>query len=454
MNGSSTTKDLGTGIGAVLRISIPLIAAAVTTTLNGFTDNFFLARFSESALRAALPANAFAGCVTTLVVVTIGYCGTLFANAHGGGHRARAAAISVNGLYLVLASAPIFLAAMPMSRIILELFGHAPDVLKQESLLASVILAAGPLAAVASVAAGFFSGQGLTHIVGVATILGALAKIALTPLFVFGIGPLPEMGIAGAGVSCIVSNAVICVAYALAALRNPLAAAVLRHRRLLSFHPKIALRILRLGLPLCGRSLVGYGSFFALVSLIGRLDAASAAASSAVCAINCPFNAVITGVREGVEILTGRLHGQRDRKGIHRVIRSACILALMLSAVYITTLFCFGRDLLGVFLSTDTPLDHTVFFTVGQSVILMFALRIAFEFLSEILHFALRGIGQTNLVFLTGIIVSCTVWIPGLILVTVFHPSAPAYWLLAILTSVVGGICNLVFLLRHKLAEM
>ena len=454
MDGNFRTKTFGTGIGAVLRISIPLVAAAVTTTLNGFTDNFFLARFSEAALRAALPANAFAGCITTLVVVTLGYCGTLLATAHGGGHRARAAAISVNGLYLALASAPIFLAAMPAARIVLGLFGHAPDVLRQESLLASTVLAAGPLAAVASVAAGFFSGQGLTHTVGFATALGAFVKIVLTPLFVFGFGPLPEMGIAGAGASCIVSNAVICIAYALAATGNPLAAAVLRHRRLLSFHPKIALRILWLGLPLCGRALVGYGSFFALVSLIGRLDAASAAASSAVCAINCPFNAVITGVREGVEILTGRLNGQCDRKGIYRVIRSACILALLLSAVYVTTLFCFGRDLLGVFLSVDTPLDRAVFFTVGQSVILMFALRIAFEFLSEILHFALRGIGQTNLVFLTGIIVSCTVWIPGLILVTVFHPTAPAYWVVAILTSVVGGTCNLVFILRHKPAEM
>ena len=340
-----------------------------------------------------------------------------------------------------------------MARVILELFGHAPDVLKQESLLASILLAAGPLAAVASVAAGFFSGQGLTHIVGAATVLGAVTKIALTPLFVFGIGPLPEMGIAGAGVSCIVSNAVTCIAYALAAMRNPLAATARRHLRLLSFRPKIALRILRLGLPLCGRSLVGYGSFFALVSLIGRLDAASAAASSAVCAINCPFYAVITGVREGVEILTGRQNGQRDRKGICRVIRSACILALMLSAVYITTLTCFGRDLLGVFLSVDTPLDRAMFFTVGQSVILMFALRIAFEFLSEILHFALRGIGRTSLVFLTGVIVSCTVWIPGLILVTILHPTASTYWMLTILTSAVGGTCNFIFLIRQEPAE-
>lgn len=452
MDGCSKTKTFETGIGTVLRISIPLVAAAVTTTLNGFTDNFFLARFSESALRASIPANAFAGFFTTLITVTLGYCGTMLATAHGGGHRARAIALASNGLYLALLSTPVFLAAMSSSHLVLGLFGHDPKVLGQESTLASIILAAGPLAALSSVSAGFFAGQGLTRIVGVATVLGASAKIVLTPLFVFGIGPLPEMGISGAGCSYVASSLFICVSYALMATRNPLAVAALRHRRLLTFRPKIALGILRLGAPLCGRTIVGQGSFFALVALIGRLDATSVAASSAVCAINCPFYAVVTGVREGVEILTGRLNGQRDREGIRRIIRSASVLSLFLSAVYIATLFCFGRNLLGAFLSSDTPLDRTAFFTVGQSVILMFALRIAFEFLSEIIHFILRGIGRTDLVLLTGVIVAFAIWIPGLSLVTIFHPTAPAYWMLTILTSIAGGTCNLAFLLlqtRH-----
>ena len=98
------------GAADVLRVSLPLVAAALLTALNGFTDNLFLARHSETALRAALPANVFAGFVTMLALVTIGYCGTMLARALGSRRPAHAVSIAANGILLSLASSVLFAA--------------------------------------------------------------------------------------------------------------------------------------------------------------------------------------------------------------------------------------------------------------------------------------------------------------------------------------------------------
>ena len=447
--GKKTTVPAGTGIGAVVRISLPLVAASVVTALNGFTDNFFLAKHSEAELRAALPANVFAGCVTALVVAVLGYCGTMLARAHGGGKSARAAAIAANGLRLALASSVVFAAAIPCARAILGLFGHPADIAGLECMLSAILLAGGPLAAVAAVASGFFSGQGLTETVGFATFLGVAVKLLLTPTLVFGLGPFPEMGIAGAGASFIAAQSVICLAYFCSAARNPLARMAMRHGSVLRFRPRIAADILRFGIPLCGRTLVGYGSFFTLVSLLGKLDAAPAAASSAVFAINCPFNAVVTGTCDGVEMLCGRRLGDSGIGDVVATVKSAVKLAVALALAYIILLAVFGRPVLGWFLSDKTTFDKSAFYAAGMPVIAMLMLRIAFEFVQNILQAALRGVGDTRAVFISGVVVSLLVYLPGFFIVASFVPTPAAYWAIMVATSIIGGSCNLLFFARN-----
>ncbi|MBR5549867.1 MAG: hypothetical protein IKU71_09075 [Kiritimatiellae bacterium] len=445
-NMSATDRE--TGISAILRLSLPLVASALITAINGFTDNFFLARHSEPALRAALPANVFAGCVTTLVVSVLGYCGTMFARAHGGRRPAHAVAITANGLLLAAASSAVFAAAIPSARLVLGLFGHADDIAGLEYTLSSIVLAGGPLAAVAAVSAGFFSGQGLTKTVGLATFLGVSVKIALTPALVFGIGPLPELGIAGAGYSFIVSQCVVCSVYVASGSRNPLARQAVHHLRLLKFRPQIAAEILRFGGPLCGRTLVGYGSFFTLVALLGRLDAAPAAASTAIFAINCPFNAVIMGTSEGIEILCGRRMGEGNLSAVARTVKSGCCLAAVLSIAYIVALALFGQTVLGWFLSDEAKFDTSAFYAAGRGVVAMLMLRITFEFMQNVFQAALRGIGNTRAVFYSGVIVSLAAWIPGFVVVTYLMPTAAAYWAIMVATSIVGGATCLTLLVR------
>ena len=110
----------------------------------------------------------------------------------------------------------------------------------------------------------------------------------------------------------------------------------------------------------------------------------------------------------------------------------------------------FGRRILGCFLSEGAPFDPSVFYSAGRGVIAMLMLRIAFEFAQNILQAALRGVGDTRAVFMSGVVVSLCVYLPGFFIVTNLVPTAAAYWAIMVATSIIGGTCNLLFLTRRS----
>ena len=109
-----------------------------------------------------------------------------------------------------------------------------------------------------------------------------------------------------------------------------------------------------------------------------------------------------------------------------------------------------GRRILGCFLSEGAPFDPSVFYSAGRGVIAMLMLRIAFEFAQNILQAALRGVGDTRAVFMSGVVVSLCVYLPGFFIVTNLVPTAAAYWAIMVATSIIGGTCNLLFLTRRS----
>ena len=433
----------------ILRLSFPLVAAEIAISFNGFTDGLFLSRLSETALRASLPANMIAACVLAPITAALSYSGTLVAQACGGRRPAQAVAVFAQALWMTLASVPVFFAAIPVAQTTLALFGHGPDILGQERLLSAITLAGSPLTLASAVAAGFFSGQRKTRLVGAVTIAGAFAKIVLTPLLVFGIGPLSAQGIAGAGLAFVGSGLITSAIYLAALLRDPLARTVLRRPRLLAFRPKLSANILRKSGPVFASSVISTGAFMLTVSLIARLDALSAAASSAVFAINCPFNAVMSGIRSGIVILIGRHTGGHRVDEIARTLKASCAIASVLSLGYIALLAVFAHGLLRLFLSSDTPFNEGAFLACGTGIIVLLAVRIPIEFGGLIVQAALLGVGRTRALLDSSLQISAGVWVPLLALVTWLRPSAAAYWLTIAVHTLLRALVNLRSLRLH-----
>ena len=68
---------------------------------------------------------------------------------------------------------------------------------------------------IANLLAAALRGAGNVRVPAIVTAGGSLITLALSPLFIFGLGPLPGMGVAGAGMALIVFNTGAALALAL-----------------------------------------------------------------------------------------------------------------------------------------------------------------------------------------------------------------------------------------------
>lgn len=422
----------------IMRLALPLALAGTATAINGLADGFFLSRHSDVALRAAVPANTLVGGILAFFTAAIGYAGTIQARAHGGKRRAEALATLMAAGILAALSLPILLLLTPLAHAALAAFSPAAELLEAERRLVDIMLRGGVLQLLGIVGLSYFMGQGRTLLAGAALGAGALVKLAATPLLVFGYGPVPSFGIDGAGLAYVFEHLFLALGLLAALLCElPLLRAVPR-RHVFGRLVAAGGSLLRHGIPLGLVTVVGYATFFVLTSLLARLEAAAASASSILMAINCPFNALVVGFSQATEIAVGQRRGAGDREGVLSAFRAAVISGLALSALYGVFLLAFGPRLAEVFLPRDAALDTVSFANVIHALVIALAVRVGFEFVSNLFSATLRGLGLTRALTWAGLGTTVLVWLPTTAAAVRFLPTAEALWGVMILTSALG----------------
>ena len=180
---------------AVLALALPLMANSAIQLVLNLTDMWFIGRISTRAL-------AGVGAVQWLVFVVILVLGgagtvvqTIAAQAEGSRRAARASQSTWTALWIILATAPIYVALAYSSRLILAPFGFDPQI---EDLAAKFWLprvAGGSLGAAVWGMLGFFNGIGRPRFTLLVTSVMAVTNIVLNQLFIFGL----HGGVAGSG---------------------------------------------------------------------------------------------------------------------------------------------------------------------------------------------------------------------------------------------------------------
>ncbi len=195
---------------AVWRVAWPMIALGLLRTCYFLTDSYWVGQLGRDAL-AAIGGAAFAW---WMIHLTCDLAGTgaqaLVARHEGGGRREGIAPTLVQGLWLAAVVA-VFLgtAAFAAKGLYFDLLGFergtAEHQLGQEY-LGACLLGASSLA-VHYVTAAAFRGLGHTRTALWITVVTLLANAGLDPVLIWGWGPAPAMGIAGAAWATALANA-------------------------------------------------------------------------------------------------------------------------------------------------------------------------------------------------------------------------------------------------------
>jgi MATE family multidrug resistance protein len=384
-----------TSYRAILRLAVPLIITSAFFTVQNFCDRMFLAWYSPAALQAAVPAGILFFTLVCGFMSTAAFANSLVAQYYGSGDLRSCSRSVAQAILLALASFPLILLLIPAGRWMLSLSGHAPDVMAAEKTYLTILLAGGLFLPLSSAVGSFFSGRGLTKVIMLCALLGTGVNLVLNWLLIFGEGPFPEMGIAGAAVASVISGFVsplIMLGLYFSKKNDRL----YNTRRLFYFDAPLFRRLLKFGIPSGVHMALDIGAFSLFVLLVGRLGDTALMAANIALSVNMIAFMPSVGIGQATGTLVGQHLGRRDLDGARKAGWRAVHVGWFYTVFAALTFILMPEVYIRLFARGDVPFDGIFHLT---RILLLFASGWGLmDSTNLILSGALRGAGDTHFV--------------------------------------------------------
>ena len=237
----------------LLLLAAPLVAQNLVYVANALVDTFWLGRVSEDAVAAvglSLPVQSFLGAV--VVVAAVG-TQILVAQRAGGEDDAGARRVAVNGALVALAvTASVAVPVVLYADELVGALGADPALAGTTVTYLAIIVAVLPLGAVGDTVENCFTAYGDTRAVLHVSVVSVLVNFVAAPVLIFGVGPVPALGVAGAALGTVfagVAGLIHVLAYAAGIGRDTFRLT----RDAIAVDPGIVREVVAVGLPLGGQ---------------------------------------------------------------------------------------------------------------------------------------------------------------------------------------------------------
>jgi len=198
-------------------------------------------------------------------------------------------------------------------------------------------------------------------------------NIALDPVLIFGLGPFPAIGVAGAAVATIFSRAVSAAisAYILISGKRGLRL----HARHLPLKKESALLFVRIGLPSSFGQAVSTLGFTVMQGAVNAFGTAVIAAFGVGNRIIGLFNMPAMGFSQATATLVGQSLGAKDKEKAKLVVHQSLLTIFAFISVAMTLTFFFGASFTRFFVDDPEVIAHGVMqFRIVSVSVVFFAL--------------------------------------------------------------------------------
>jgi putative MATE family efflux protein len=198
-------------LSTLLRLAWPNVLVMVAQASTGLIETFWVSRLGPDALAGmalVFPGYMMMGMLSAGAVG--GGIAAAVARALGGGRRAEADALVAHALVinlvLGLATSALFLA---FGRAIYAAMGGQGGSLEAALAYSDVVFSGNILLWLMNAFASVIRGSGEMRFPSLVICVGVALLIPLSPLFIFGFGPMPGLGVAGGGVAIVATTALM-----------------------------------------------------------------------------------------------------------------------------------------------------------------------------------------------------------------------------------------------------
>jgi putative MATE family efflux protein len=199
-------------VASLLRLGLPTMAVLLVQSGVGVAETWFVSLLGTNALTAA--ALVFPAYMLMTMMANGGIGGgvaSAVARALGAGDRHRAESLAYHGFVLAIGFGALFTLVLWLGGSALYAAMGARDTVLATALPYSRMVFAGAILLwITALLSASLRGAGEVRFPARVTLTGAIGLLALSPALIFGIGPLPGLGMIGAGLA-------LCLYFAFAA---------------------------------------------------------------------------------------------------------------------------------------------------------------------------------------------------------------------------------------------
>lgn len=331
-------KGVPGGYRELLAIAVPMILSSGTQSLMHVIDRIYLTWYSEAAVAAALPAGILFWSGLSLPFGVVSYANAFVAQYDGAKQPGRASSCVWQAAYFAVAWGLMLIIPAFWSEQLFNIVGHESNVKRLEiEYFSWLCMGAAPALLVGALSC-FFSGRGQTRLVLLVNASSMVMNGVLDYAMIFGWGPIPKMGMAGAAIATNIANVFAACCFLLLLTRHDarVTYGFWKHWRL---DKVLMFDLLKFGGPSGLQMFLDVAGFTAFMMMIGWIGQRELAATNIAFNLNTLAFIPVIGVGIAVSTLVGQRIGEGRPEIAEKSVRKGFVLAggimLAFGAIYV-----------------------------------------------------------------------------------------------------------------------
>jgi len=374
---------------AIFLLAIPMTLEMIMESLFAIVDIFFVSKIGVNAI-------AVVGLTESMLTITysLGWglaMGTtaMVARRVGEHDNDGASIAAVQSIYLALIiSIPIMIAGIFYSENLLRLMGASEGLIAEGSGYTKIALSGNLIVILIFLINGIFRGAGDATLAMRTLMIANGLNIVLDPLFIFGIGPFPELGIEGAALATVIGRS-LGIVYQLYHL-NKGKGLIKIHKNNWQFKPKIVFRLIKLSSGVTAQFIIASASWIFLMRIMSTFGSIALAGYTVAIRIVIFTLLPAWGFSNAAATMVGQnLGANQPERAEKSVWRTGYFNILFMGAVMII-FFAFGNNIASFFSGEQEVVNN------ASECLRIFAMGYLFYAFGMVLVQSFNGAGDTK----------------------------------------------------------
>ncbi len=343
----------------LLSMSLPMVISMAVNSLYNIVDSYFVAKISEDAMTAlslVFPIQNFINAVAIGFGVGIN---AMIAQYLGAGRRDKADEVLTQGMVLAVIHGIVMMILCIIGiPYFLKLFTTDANVIALGVRYATIVFSFSVILSVNLTFEKMNQAIGNMKITMISLLIGCGLNIILDPMIIFGIGPFPKLGIAGAALATGFGQCVPIVIYIAAYLKRPKRVAF--RREYLHLTREVTKRLYSIGVP----AILNMALTSVLTTALNAILAAFSQTYVLVLGIYYKLQTFLympaNGIIQGMRPLIGYNYGAGEHKRVEQLYRLTLLLNICIMTAGMILCLIIPGKLMGAFAENPQTIQNGV----------------------------------------------------------------------------------------------